>query len=251
MAKTDYFSSPKPRVFAHRGFSAGSTELDENTIESFRAATLLGASFIETDTQATKDDVAVLFHDSDLSRLCGLDAKVSELTYRELREVSLPNGSLIPALEDVLEQMPEVRLNIDIKAKNAIAPTVQAIENTGSHERVLVSSFSRSRRRKALRMLTKPVATSGSMADVLGIWASHRLAGGIGLAWMSSRIDAIQIPVSYGPINFLDAKLIRALELHEVEVHYWTLNTDEEMTRALEIGAAGIVTDRTDIAANL
>ena len=251
MAKTEYFSSPRPRIFAHRGFSANSSVLDENTVAAFQSAISLGAAFIETDTQATSDNVAVLFHDNDLSRLCGIDAKVSEISFSELQSFKLPNGSSIPSLQNVLEEMPEVKLNIDIKAGNAIRPTVQAIETTQAHDRVLVSSFSSYRRRKALRLLSKPVATSGSMAEVLAIWASQRLAGGLGLASIGSKIDAIQIPVRYGPINFLDPKLINNLANHDVEVHYWTLNTEAEIQSALAAGASGIVTDRTDIAANL
>jgi len=77
--------------------------------------------------------VAVLFHDTDLKRLCQIDAKVSELTFAEIQEVSLENGGKIPSLREVLVELDGAKLNIDIKAKNAILPTVQAIEETSAH----------------------------------------------------------------------------------------------------------------------
>ena len=251
MAKTDYFSSPKPRVFAHRGFSFNEASLDENTIEAFRAALALGAGFIETDAQATADQVAVLFHDTDLKRLCQIDAKVSELTFAEIQEVSLENGGKIPSLREVLVELDGAKLNIDIKAKNAILPTVQAIEETSAHHRVLVSSFSNRRRTAALSALSKPVATSGSMATVLQIWSSYRFFGGLGLKALTKDIDALQLPLRYGSITFRDQGFIQAMAKHDVEVHFWTVNDQPQMRELLAIGASGIVTDRTDLSSIL
>ena len=112
MTKTDYFKPHIPRVFAHRGFSYLVSGVDENTIESFRAALDQGASHIETDTQATLDGIAVLFHDTNLLRLMSVDAKVSELTFAELSSYSLPNKGKVPSLDQVLRELPGVMLNL-------------------------------------------------------------------------------------------------------------------------------------------
>ena len=63
----------RPRIFAHRGlvFEGDRQVVDENTIDSFELALAAGADYLETDLQLTKDGIAVLFHDSDLSRLVG------------------------------------------------------------------------------------------------------------------------------------------------------------------------------------
>ncbi|MEY2826716.1 MAG: hypothetical protein RLZZ122_1080, partial [Actinomycetota bacterium] len=53
-----YFSPAKPRIFAHRGL-AHHKGIDENTIEAFAEALQFGATHLESDTQATKDELAV------------------------------------------------------------------------------------------------------------------------------------------------------------------------------------------------
>ena len=251
MTKTKYFKAPIPRVFAHRGFSYLLPGVDENSIESFRTALDQGATHIETDTQATLDGVAVLFHDTTLLRLMSVDAKVSDLTFAELSSYSLPNGGKVPSLDQVLRELPTVRLNIDIKSAEAVAPTVRAIEENNAHDRVLVSSFSNTRRKRALALLGRPVATSGSMSNVLRIWLSHRFLGGVGLKALTRGLDALQLPCNYGPILFANQKFIAAMAANNIEVHFWTINEVEQMRELLSMGASGIVTDRCDLASKL
>ena len=251
MTETAFLSGALPRVFAHRGLHLHKPGIDENSIESFLEAVAQGATHIETDTQATLDGVAVLFHDTTLLRLMSVDAKVSELTFSELSSYSLPNGGKVPSLEQVLRELPKVRLNIDIKSAEAVAPTVRAIEENNAHDRVLVSSFSARNRKNALATLAKPVATSGSMADVLKIWLAHKFLGGVGLKALTRGLDALQLPCNYGPILFASQKFIAAMAANNIEVHFWTINEVEQMRELLSMGASGIVTDRCDLASKL
>ena len=251
MTKSSYFEPPIPRVFAHRGFSYLVPGVDENTIDSFRNALGQGASHIETDTQATLDGVAVLFHDSTLLRLMSVDAKVSELTFAELSSYSLPNNGKVPSLDQVLRELPGVRLNIDIKSAGAIGPTVRAIEENNAHDRVLISSFSNTRRKRALALLSRPVATSGSMSEVLRIWLAHKFLGGFGLKALTKDLDALQLPCNYGPILFAEQKFIAAMTANNLEVHFWTINEVDQMNELLSMGASGIVTDRCDLSSKL
>lgn len=251
MTKSSYFEPPIPRVFAHRGFSYLVPGVDENTIDSFRNALGHGASHIETDTQATLDGVAVLFHDSTLLRLMSVDAKVSELTFAELSSYSLPNNGKVPSLDQVLRELPGVRLNIDVKSAGAIGPTVRAIEENNAHDRVLISSFSNTRRKRALALLSRPVATSGSMSEVLRIWLAHKFLGGFGLKALTKDLDALQLPCNYGPILFAEQKFIAAMTANNLEVHFWTINEVDQMNELLSMGASGIVTDRCDLSSKL
>jgi glycerophosphoryl diester phosphodiesterase len=244
MARTAYFEAPLPRVLAHRGLSQHRDDIDENSLEAFAQAISHGATHIESDVHATKDEIAVLFHDSDLKRVAGIDRKISALTFEELSEIRLLNGSTIPSLAQGLEL--GVRLNLDIKSKLAIAPTVREIERLGAHDRVLVSSFSSARRRKALSLLSTPVATSASMREVILAWASHQI-GGLGFEALVRGLDAFQIPPARGPIKFATASFIARAKSNGVEVHFWTVNELDQMQSLLELGADGIVSDRIDL----
>jgi glycerophosphoryl diester phosphodiesterase len=53
--------------------------------------------------------------------------------------------------------------------------------------------------------------------------------------------------VSYGPIRFDSPRFIESVKRHGVELVYWTINDPAEATRLRQIGANGIVTDRTDL----
>ena len=55
-------------VLAHRGHHV---EHPENTLAAFEAAVNLGADGIETDVQVTRDNVAVLFHDTVIQGQAG------------------------------------------------------------------------------------------------------------------------------------------------------------------------------------
>lgn len=244
MARTPYFSGPSPRVLAHRGLSQHRSGIDENSLLAFQEAIEHGATHIESDVHATKDGVAVLFHDSDLRRVAGLDVPIAKLSYRELTEVRLIHGGKIPSLDEVLGL--QVKLNLDIKASGAIMPTVRAIEENQAHDRVLVSSFSSSRRRKALRLLSKPVATSASMREVILAWASSSL-GGVGFGLVAQGLDAFQVPPAQGPIRFASSRFISLAKQHGIEVHFWTVNDPEQMRELLALGADGIVSDRIDL----
>lgn len=241
-----YFSSAKPRLFAHRGL-AEPLMLDENTIPAFQAALNYGATHLESDTQATKDGHAVLLHDADLSRVAGIDAAVSELNLHELQAIKLQNGGQIPTLLETLNHFPTAFFNLDIKTKTAIGPTIEAIEATQAHNRVLVSSFSNPTRKSALQKFSKPVATSASASVALAAWASHTLLFGLGFKRIVAKVDALQVPVQLGVVKFSKRSFIGRLQRHNTEIHFWTINDPEQMQLLLSLGADGIVTDRVDL----
>lgn len=70
------------RAIGHRGARRLAIE---NSLESLRIAIAEGADGVEFDVQRTADGELVLFHDDDLTRLCGVSAPVSALTWRQLR----------------------------------------------------------------------------------------------------------------------------------------------------------------------
>lgn len=241
-----FFDTPRPRVFAHRGL-AQHADLDENTIAAFLAAIEHGATHLESDTQATKDGHAVLFHDDDLFRVAGISERISELTLSEVRAIPLKFGGQIPTFEEALEQLPGARFNIDVKTEAAISPTISAIESQGAHDRVLLSSFANPIRKRALAQLSKPTATSASQSTVIAAYLSHRLLFGLGFGSIVKNVHAFQIPDRKGPVNFASRSFIRRLQAHSTEVHFWTINDPEHAQKLVNLGADGIVSDRVDL----
>ena len=98
-AKRSY-SLPK-KGYAHRGL--WTEKLPENSIPAFKAA-IDGGFGIECDVQLTKDGVPIIFHDDTLTRMCGVQKKVAELTLGEIKELKLAGSEYsIPTLEEFLE----------------------------------------------------------------------------------------------------------------------------------------------------
>ena len=86
------------RVIAHRGASA---RAPENTLLSFRAALEDGADGVELDARLTADDVVVVMHDDDVARVSNSTGRISEMSFEQLRAVSV-RGEAVPSLAEVL-----------------------------------------------------------------------------------------------------------------------------------------------------
>ncbi|HET6381468.1 MAG TPA: glycerophosphodiester phosphodiesterase family protein [candidate division Zixibacteria bacterium] len=142
-------------IVAHRGASA---ELPENTMEAYRRAVELGADAVELDVHLTADGQLALIHDDMLDRTTDGSGPVRERTVRELRRLDAgakfegPDGSFpyrgtgmrIPTLPEVLEWLPEdTGLVVEIKAREAVEPTVELLHGTPWRRegRVSVISF--------------------------------------------------------------------------------------------------------------
>ena len=248
-ASYPYLSPALPRIFAHRGFAA-SPGLVENTIPAFQAALELGATHIESDIQVTKDGIAVLFHDDDLTRVAGLPQKISEIESEQLLAIDLGGGVRIPTLREALTTLPEARFNLDLKVFRAIDPSVAIIRELEAEHRVLLTSFSEARRNAAILQFTGSVASSAGGARVLGIWLAAKLRLNGLVRHLAAPVQALQIPTRSGLIHFDTPGFITAVSSAGLELHYWTINEPDEMQRLIALGAHGIVTDRTDLAVN-
>ena len=85
-----------PMRFAHRGLVQ---RAPENTIDAFAAAIEYGCEGIELDVRLSKDGVAIVVHDGNMTRMTDgrITAEISELTAAELTAAEIPYaGHLLP-----------------------------------------------------------------------------------------------------------------------------------------------------------
>ncbi len=98
---------------AHRGLH--DDERPENSLEAFEAAAA-GGYGVELDVHLSRDGVPVVVHDPELGRVSDHDAKVSELTVDQLRQVRLGGtSSHVPTLADALDRLVDVPVMAEIK----------------------------------------------------------------------------------------------------------------------------------------
>ena len=245
----EYFSPTGIHVFAHRGLV--SEKAAENTLTAFQDALDAGATHLETDVQATKDGVAMLFHDNTLNRVAGIDRDVKDLTFEQIRAVSLPGGPIV-SLQEALERLPDARFNLDIKRANAIEPTVRAIIAASGQDRVLVSSFSEARRRKAMRLLRakgSSVVTGMGLTKILLAVLTAKLRMRRAFNLVVQGVQAVQVPFEHPLINPLQPRFIEYVLDAGLQLNYWVVNDAQTMQELVGLGATGIVSDRADVAA--
>ncbi|GLR15392.1 family 16 glycosylhydrolase [Portibacter lacus] len=91
------FEFANNEVVAHRG-AWKDKGLPQNSIASLKHAIELRCTGSEFDVRMTADDVLIVTHDHDYNELV-----VEESTYEELAKHKLPNGEMLPTLEDYLK----------------------------------------------------------------------------------------------------------------------------------------------------
>jgi glycerophosphoryl diester phosphodiesterase len=233
-----FLDAPLPLAFAHRG---GAAEGDENTAEAFGRAVALGYRYVETDVHATADGVPIVFHDPDLLRLTGSPGTVAGMRWADLAALRVGGAGAVPRLADVLSAWPDIRFNIDIKADTAVGPTVELLRRADVAGRVLLASFS-DRRLAEARSLAGP-----AFATSLGARSVARLKAG-SLAGLRIRLPAgavaAQVPPRARRLTVVDRRFVSYAHRLGLQVHCWTIDEPHEMTRLLDLGVDGIMTDR-------
>lgn len=88
--------------YAHRGVFDNESAAPENSLAAFQAAIDAGYG-IELDIQLSSDGVAMVFHDADLERMCGVEGKIWEYTCAELQQMRLlDTEETIPTFAEAL-----------------------------------------------------------------------------------------------------------------------------------------------------
>ncbi len=166
----------RPLIVAHRGASA---HAPENTLEAAKLGWEAGADAWELDVQLTRDGVAIVVHDETLTRTtdvaarfrgdarCTRGFRVLDFDWCEIRTLDAgcwfleaaprpreegdfdrPNLSRIPTLAQALRLTADLDwlVNVEIKSfpespPGLVEAVLNAIEQTGTADRVLLSSF--------------------------------------------------------------------------------------------------------------
>jgi glycerophosphoryl diester phosphodiesterase len=233
-------------AMAHRG-GARHPEIPgtENTLHAFRHAVALGYRYLETDVHSSSDGVLLAFHDEQLDRVTDASGHLSRLTADQVRAARIAGEHAVPTMAELLEEFPDCRFNVDIKAPGAVRPLAELLRRTGSEERVCVGSFSQLRLDRFRRATGGRVATSAAPPEValfmtLPTGAAARRA-------TRDRVAALQVPRRRGRLPIVTASFVRRAHAAGAHVHVWTVDEPAEMDELLDMGVDGLITDRTDV----
>ncbi|WP_327322219.1 glycerophosphodiester phosphodiesterase [Streptomyces sp. NBC_01210] len=234
-----YLDHPSVLAFAHRG---GAADGIENTAAAFRRAADVGYRYFETDVHTTADGQLVAFHDATLDRVTDARGRIAALPWSEVRQARVAGREPLALFEELLEEFPRARWNVDVKAEPALVPLVDLIRRAGAWDRVCVGSFSEGRVARAMRLAGPRLATSYGVRGVVGL----RLRSyGIPAALRAGAVCA-QVPESQGGIRVVDRRFVRAAHDRGLQVHVWTVNEADRMAALLDLGVDGIMTDHLE-----
>jgi glycerophosphoryl diester phosphodiesterase len=229
---------------AHRGASG---HAPENTLAAFRLAVEMGARFIETDLQLTRDARIVAMHDATVDRTTGGRGRVSKMTLAELRGLDAGawylsddgrsfKGERVPTLDEILQfaREADVSFYLELKAtqmwgfESSLAGT---LKTSGELARAVVISFD---------------------PAVLGTVRKAEPLLMTGLLVEQANPDAIEKAVAIGArqilpkVDHVTPEFVPRAHQKDLQVITWTVNEPEKMRELIATGVDGIITDYPD-----
>lgn len=223
--------APVTLVIAHRG---ASLREKENTMAAFRAAAEMGANWVELDVRLSRDGVPVVVHDPRL----GDGRRVAETVVSDLPEY-------VPSLSAVLEEFPDLGLEIELKYEQseadgrtprdlaeAVTTVVAAMPRRGP---MALTSFD-AEVLAHVRDLAPNLRTGRVTHFVEDLDALLRDLGDAGHSLWVPHLAQLD-PLS----------LAKAHELG-VEVHVWTVDAPGLIRHFFEMGVDGVITNVPDVA---
>jgi len=231
-------------TIAHRGASG---HAPENTMASFRRAVELGATFVETDLQITRDAQVVAIHDFTLDRTTSGKGQVHLFTLDQIRALDAGAwfsnhgaqsfvGERVPTLQEILDfgKEHDVILYLEIKSGPAWGvehAVVGALRDQNASARSVILSF------------------DPSVLDSV-----HRLDSTVmtGLLFEHPSNDLVERAVRAGARQLIARGDLVTPAITEkahqagLQVVAWTINEEEQMRRLMDAGVDGIITDYPD-----
>jgi glycerophosphoryl diester phosphodiesterase len=227
-------------VIAHRGASGNAPE---NTMAAFRKAVALGATFIETDLQLSRDAHFVAIHDATVNRTTNGQGAVHDMTLAELRKLDAGSwfgsefaGERIPTLEEILEfsKKNDVVFYLEIKPGGSWGgehALIGALRESGEIPRAVVISFD-APIVMSLRKI-EPTLMTGLLYDGQ-IENPLEKAVAIGARQLAVRGDLVT------PVMLAEARK------KDLQVVCWTVNHSAHMRMLAAAGVDGIMSDYPD-----
>lgn len=221
-------------ITAHRG---GAKKAPENTLSALAYAKEQRADYAEIDVQETKEGVVVLLHDSSLKRTTGVDKKIWEMNYFQIRKLDAGSHfrkdfahERIPTLQQAIDFCGnELQLNVEIKYngenQDIVRRVVKIFEKNDIVDTVILSSMNYNFLREA-KELNPDIRTSYVMSMSYGSMADLIYA------------DYVSIKSTY-----ITKELVKETHATGKFIHAWTVNTQWGMERMHFYGVDNLITD--------
>jgi len=212
------------QIIGHRGARALEPE---NTLRAVERG-LACAGWVEVDVRLSREGVPVIMHDATLDRTTDGTGPVRDALVVELRRLDAGQGERIPLLSEVLDRVGHHGgLVVEAKEENAVPAICSLLGAYGTGDVMLVSFV--------------PAALTAARALLPGL--------ATGLIISRTEVDPVEMATRAGAGTLLPRKdllseeLVQAAQRVRVRVIPWTLNTGDDIRRAMELDVDGFATD--------
>ena len=240
---------------AHRGASESTPE---NTLAAFRAGTDQGADLIEIDVQRSADGELVVIHDTNLARTTNVEDlfpdrapwNVSDFTAAEMQTLDAGSwkgaqftGEKLPTFAEAIEvirksgsgmlleiKAPELYTGIEADVSAALRESRGYVQSAVGQDKLVVQSFNFDSM-KAFTELEPTVP--------VGLLGTPRIDQLPELATWADQVNPFH--------SSIDAAYVAEVHRLGMDVLVWTVNTEADMLRAIDLGVDGLITNRPDV----
>lgn len=207
------------KVFAHRGFSY---KFPEASRSAYEGAIAVNADGLECDIRLTRDLIPVCFHDRNLKRIAGNTKSVSNLSLKELRELTD-----VMTLDELVKLASEHKKDLLIETKHP-------------------SIFRRTVEKKVLAEINgKNNCTVMSFSLFAVLWLRKRIRSTgyvIGHRWRLLFLPTEIVAIDYQLFN--KSKWARR-RLENKVVYLWTVNDVKDVKFVGQV--KGVITDKPNL----
>ena len=181
-------------------------------------------------------------------------------------DVSYPDGVeprdekiyLATTLEELLVAFPKNRISVEIKQSGelglkAVAEAVRLLEKYDAFDRVILASFHGEVFREFKRLDRRGLVPDEFMYSpgIMGIAKYYALTVlGIDSLYLDG-VSVLQLPMEEVGVSFATRRVVDTAHRHNLAVHYWTINNEDEMRTLIELGVDAIMTDKPSLLKNV
>lgn len=244
-----------PLHVSHRG---GALLYPENTLFAFgESVRAHRTDLLELDVHATRDGQVVVAHDGTLDRCTDRAGELAALDWADLRAADAgyrftPDGGRtfpfrgrgigIPRFADVLQALPGVRINVELKAPGVLGPFVDLVRRAGVQDRLCMGSEHDdlgAALAAALPQACHFFPRNALAAFVLGFRA--------GETQDDPRYAVLDMPLDWEGVRLFDRALAEEAARLGKWINVWTVDEPADMRWCLDQGVGGVMTDRPDL----
>ncbi|AMV36554.1 glycerophosphodiester phosphodiesterase [Planctomyces sp. SH-PL62] len=235
---------------SHRGESA---DAPENTLAAFNLAWDRKVEAVELDVHLSRDGVLVVTHDADAKRTTGVEKKIKETDWADLKDLDAGRwkdakwaGETMPTLEESLATIPDgARIFIELKTgPEIVAPLVEAVHKSGKKpEQMAIISFHAETVAESKKRLPelKAYFLSGFKTDRETKAVTPTVDELIAKA---KELNADGLDLAYtGPI---DRAFVDRVKSAGLAFYVWTVDDPDVARRLIAAGVDGITTNKAE-----